>query len=199
MEENKENIENTDNIENNITAPENPEPEEQQDSKKKKGNLKQDIIDIAESTICTVFVIVMLFTYLLHPVNIIGHSMVPTLNNTYTGERATTNQTDKVLMSTVFFDIKYGDILVIEKDKNYLLDENGEVYEPDDPAINECIIKRVIACGGQTVDIHDNHVIVDGEIINEPYIAENSTTDDLGAFTGQYPIPGPPGYYCGMG
>ncbi|MDE5764616.1 MAG: signal peptidase I [Ruminococcus sp.] len=199
MEENKENIENTDNIENNITAPENPEPEEQQDSKKKKGNLKQDIIDIAESTICTVFVIVMLFTYLLHPVNIIGHSMVPTLNNTYTGERATTNQTDKVLMSTVFFDIKYGDILVIEKDKNYLLDENGEVYEPDDPAINECIIKRVIACGGQTVDIHDNHVIVDGEIINEPYIAENSTTDDLGAFTGQYPITVPEGYYFVMG
>ncbi|MDE6775283.1 MAG: signal peptidase I [Ruminococcus sp.] len=198
-----------------MITPENPEPAEQyeqqesevnenneagqQDSPKKKRNLKQDIIDIAESTICTVFVIVMLFTYLLRPVNIIGHSMVPTLNNTYTGERANTNQTDKVLMSTVFFNVKYGDILVIEKDKNYLLDENGEVYQPDDAAINECIIKRVIACGGQTVDIRNNQVIVDGEVINEPYIAENSTTDDLGAFTGQYPITVPEGYYFVMG
>lgn len=216
MEENK------DNIENNM-----PEPAEQQDTEKqddpagstaakqqeasenneegqqespeKKGNLKQDIIEIAESTLCTVFVIVMLFTYILHPVNIIGHSMVPTLNNTYTGERANTEKTDKVLMTTVFFDVNYGDILVIEKDKNYLLDENGKVYQPSEAAINECIIKRVIACGGQTVDIRDNQVTVDGEVLNEPYIAENSTTDDLGAFTGQYPITVPEGYYFVMG
>lgn len=163
-------------------------------------NLLRDIAEILESTFITVFVIVMLFTYVLHPVNIVGRSMVPTLNKNYSGVREEKGETDKVLMNTVFFDVKYGDILVIDKDKNYLLDSNGNAYQPEkDPPINECIIKRAIAVGGQTVDIRDGKVYVDGEMIDEPYIAEGSTTEDLGAFTGQYPITVPEGYYFVMG
>lgn len=176
--------------ENNAEAP---------DTKKKNEKLVTDIMEIVESTLITVFVIVMVFTYILHPVNIMGGSMKPTLNETYVeGER----DTDKVFMTTVYFDIKYGDILVIDKMKNYLLDENGEAYEPSPmkaSSINECIIKRVIACGGQTIDIHDNQVIVDGKVLDEPYIRNGSVTDDLGAFTDQYPFTVPEGYYFVMG
>lgn len=172
---------------------ENPAP------KKKKDSIVKDVMEIVESTLITVFVIVMVFTYILHPVNIMGGSMKPTLNETYVeGER----DTDKVFMTTVYFDIKYGDILVIDKMQNYLLDENGEAYEPSPlkaSSINECIIKRVIACGGQTIDIHDNQVIVDGKVLDEPYIRNGSATDDLGAFTGQYPFTVPEGYYFVMG
>lgn len=170
-------------------------------SKKKKANLIRDILDITESTLITVFVIIMTFTYILHPVNIVGRSMVPTLNKNIdvidpTGKVAT----DKVFMTTVYFGIKYGDILVINKDKNYLLDENGEPYVPaGTPSLNECIIKRVIAVGGQTVDIKDGQVIVDGKVLDEPYIAPGSTTEGLGGFDAQYPITVPEGYYFVMG
>ena len=103
-------------------------------------------------------------------------------------------------MTTVYGDIKYGDILVIDKKENYLLDDSGNVYVPDDyQSFNECIIKRVIAVGGQTVDIHDDQVYVDGQLIDEPYIAAGSTTYDTGAFDGQYPITIPEGYYFVMG
>lgn len=221
MEENKETIENNEieekdtKVEEKTDAAENSAVEESTDVEENsadsetaedggdtesKGNIVTDILEVAESTLITVFVIVLLFTFILHPVNIVGRSMVPTLNHNYSGVREENQDTDKVLMNTVFFNVKYGDILVIDKDKNYLLDENGEAYEPTtDASINECIIKRVIAVGGQTVDIKDGKVYVDGEALNEPYIAENSTTDDLGAFTGQYPITVPEDYYFVMG
>lgn len=204
MDENKEIIETKENEENNVETVSEAVSEEntaeKNDSEKKKGNLLKDFIEIFESTLTTVFVIVMIFTYILHPVNIVGESMVPTLNQNLTSEREAKGDNDKVFMNTVFFDVKYGDILVIDKDKNYLLDENGEVIEPVyDHALNQCIIKRVIAVGGQTIDIRDNQVIVDGKVIDEPYIAPNSTTDDNGAFGEQYPITIPEGYYFVMG
>ena len=187
MENNEEIIENTENEVNEQNTKENI---------KKKGNVVKDIIDIAESTIATIFVVVLIFTYILHPVNIVGHSMLPTLNLTAKDE-----DTDKIFMSTVFFDVKYGDILVIDKMENYLLDSSGNAYIPESSAINECIIKRVIAVGGQTIDIRDGHVYVDDEMLNEPYINEPDSTADLsdGAFTGQYPITVPDGYYFVMG
>ncbi|MDE6518934.1 MAG: signal peptidase I [Ruminococcus sp.] len=187
MENNEEIIENTENEVNEQNTKENI---------KKKGNVVKDIIDIAESTIATIFVVVLIFTYVLHPVNIVGHSMLPTLNSTAKDE-----DTDKIFMSTVFFDVKYGDILVIDKMENYLLDSSGNAYIPESSAINECIIKRVIAVGGQTIDIRDGHVYVDDEMLNEPYINEPDSTADLsdGAFTGQYPITVPDGYYFVMG
>lgn len=185
------NIDNKD-VENEIS--ENDTEEKTTDQPKKKGNILKDIVEIAESTFITIFVIVLLFTYVLHPVNIVGHSMVPTLNNNSSGE-----DTDKVFMTSVYLNINYGDILVIDKDKNYILDSAGKPYEPESAAINECIIKRVIAVGGQTVDIHGGQVYVDGELLDEPYINEPDSTADLGAFTGQYPITVPEGYYFVMG
>lgn len=206
MDENKKIIGTTENEENNAETVSEAVTEENtaeaNDGEKKKSNFAKDFIEIFESTLTTVFVIVMIFTYILHPVNIVGRSMVPTLNKNLVGERAEKNDNDKVFMNTVFFNVKYGDILVIDKDKNYLLDENGEVIVPQyDPPINECIIKRVIAVGGQTVDIRNNQVIVDGEVLDEPYIAEEASTSDLGngAFTEQYPITIPEGYYFVMG
>lgn len=182
------------------TVAEETSAETKDEDKKKKGDFIKDLIEIAESTIITVFIIVLVFTYILHPVNIVGRSMVPTLNQNYNSEREARKETDKVFMNTLFFDVKYGDILVIDKDKNYLLDSDGKVCEPEyDNPIGECIIKRVIAVGGQTIEIRDGEVYVDGELLDEPYIAANSYTEDLGAFEGQYPVTVPEGYYFVMG
>lgn len=182
------------------TVAEETSAETKDEDKKKKGDFIKDLIEIAESTIITVFIIVLVFTYILHPVNIVGRSMVPTLNQNYSGEREARKETDKVFMNTLFMNVKYGDILVIDKDKNYLFDSEGNVCEPEyDAPIGECIIKRVIAVGGQTVEIRDGEVYVDGELLDEPYIAANSYTEDLGAFEGQYPVTVPEGYYFVMG
>lgn len=197
MDSNKETIENEINVQN--PENENSVTENNGEKPKSKGNLLKDCMEIVESTIVTIFVVFMVFTYILHPVNIVGHSMVPTLNKNYSGVRAEKNDTDKIFMSTVYLDINYGDILVIEKDDNYLLDAGGKPYVADTASIDECIIKRVIAVGGQTVDIRGGQVYVDGELLNEPYINEPDSTSDLGAFTGQYPITIPDGYYFVMG
>ncbi|MBQ8296447.1 MAG: signal peptidase I [Ruminococcus sp.] len=160
---------------------------EQTKAPKEKKSLKRDIIEIAESTFITVFVIVLIFTYLLHPVNVVGTSMVPTLSDG-----------DRIFMSTITTNVECGDIIVINNDAAYLLDESGKVYSEDSGLFNECIIKRVIACGGQTVDIDFNSstVTVDGEVLDEPYINE-LTTKNEGALT--FPLVVPEGYYFVMG
>jgi len=159
----------------------------QADNKDKTKSLLKDILEILESSIITVFTIVMVFTYLLHPVNVVGESMVPTLNDK-----------DKIFMSMITADISYGDIVVINNDASYMLGSSGEVIKRDSAQFNECIIKRVIACGGQTIDINfDNGTVtVDGEVLDEPYIAA-LTTKNQGAF--QFPLTVPEGYYFVMG
>ena len=190
------NPENTDNQEKGETQEDGGTQEKKSD---RPPFTMKDAIEIIESTFITIFVVCMIFTYLLHPVNIVGHSMVPTLNLNYVGERERKEDTDKIFMTTVYFGINYGDILVIEKDDNYLLDNDGKPYVAETPSLNECIIKRVIATGGQTIDVRDHKVYVDGEMLNEPYINEPDSTEDLGAFSGQYPITIPEGYYFVMG
>ena len=117
----------------------NEKIENQQGEAAKKTNILTDIVEIIESTLVTVFIIVLVFTYVLHPVNIVGHSMVPTLNKDYD---PSLGNTDKIFMSTVFFDVDYGDILVINKDVNYLLDDNGNPIKhiPRHPILEDNVI-----------------------------------------------------------
>lgn len=186
MEENIQNqSENTEHIEGQPEDTENVE--NQPEDPKKKGNLVRDILDIAESTLITIFLIILLFTYILHPVNVIGTSMVPTLENE-----------DKIFMTTIIPNLSYGDIIVINNDASYLYDANGEVVKKTSGNLKECIIKRVIAEGGQEVNIDftNGTVTVDGEVLDEPYINEITAEND-GAFT--YPLTVPEGYYFVMG
>lgn len=147
-----------------------------------------DVIEIVESTLITVFVIIMIFTYILHPVNVVGTSMTNTLQDG-----------DRIFMTTVYSDLSYGDIVVINNDMAYLLDSDNGIIEKniDGSSLKECIIKRIIATGGQTIEIVPvtNEVIVDGKTLDEPYIRE--LTKNSGTF--DYPITVPEGYYFVMG
>ena len=180
-------MENENNIELQENASDNSENENDGKPEKKGKKLLRDITDIAESTVITMFIIILLFTYILHPVNVVGTSMVPTLQND-----------DKIFMTTIIPDISYGDIIIIDNNKAYLLDENNEVISRDSYQLNECIIKRVIAEGGQTVDIDfsTGAVTVDGKVLDEPYINAPTLTDE-GAF--DFPVTVPEGYYFVMG
>ncbi|MBR3760873.1 MAG: signal peptidase I [Ruminococcus sp.] len=192
MEENKE-LE----IEKDKDAPANePESEAEEIAEaaektgKKKNKLMTDILDVAESTITTIFVIMLVFTYLLHPVNVKGESMLPTLRDT-----------DRILMTTLYFKLEYGDIVIVDNDMAYDLDANGEpvAVNIDGKQLNECIIKRIIAVGGQTIDIRDGKVYVDGKELDEPYVVKGALTNPMSGFDNNYPITIPEGYYFVMG
>lgn len=49
--------------------------------------------------------------------------------------------------------------------------EQGDIVVFDDPnGVHPQLIKRVIAVAGQTVDVADGQVVVDGEPLDEPYV-----------------------------
>ena len=68
--------------------------------------------------------------------------------------------------------IMTGDKLFSEQVTYYFRDvEQGDIVTFYDPVIpGRVLIKRVIATAGQTVDIVDGVVLVDGEVLDEPYI-----------------------------
>ena len=155
-------------------------------SEQKKSDLFNDIVEILETMLMSVFVVLLLFTYLIRPVTVDGRSMVPTLQNQ-----------DKLVMRRILYQPHQGDVVVVNNYAGHLLDSSGNVVESGS-ALNEILIKRVIAVSGQTVEVRENEglVYVDGVALDEPYTNEPTLTND-GAFN--YPITIPEGYIFVMG
>lgn len=67
--------------------------------------------------------------------------------------------------------INPGDMVFSEKVSYYFREpERGDIVTFQDPLVSgRTLIKRVIATGGQTVDLVGGHVVVDGEVLDEPY------------------------------
>lgn len=100
-----------------------------------------------------------------------GQSMVPTLKN---------NQV--VAYLRLGDNYQKGDIVAIKM-------PSGEKY-----------VKRVIATEGETIDIHDGSVYVDGEMIDEPFIQGITMPDaSRGAIGLEYPYVVEAGKYFVMG
>lgn len=155
-------------------------------AEEKKGSTFSDFMEICESVITSVFVVLLLFTFVARPVTVDGRSMVPTLNDK-----------DKLIMSTFLYTPKAGDIVIIENEHSYVY-ETGTTNIVEGGSLDKRLIKRVIAVGGQTIDINfeSGEVSVDGEVLRENYISE-PTRLDPGAFT--YPLTVPEGYIFVMG
>ena len=122
------------------------QPGENQQEKKSDG---RESYEWVQALVCSVLTVVLLFTFGARLIGVDGHSMLPTLQN---GDRML------VLNSMLYHDYKYSDVVVLRKDT----------------FLKEPIVKRVIATGGQTVDIDydTGSVYVDGQRLEEPYIKE---------------------------
>ncbi len=115
--------------------------------------VSSNLYDWVNSIIVAVIAVVILLTFFFRLIDVDGTSMEPTLINT-----------DKVIVSELFYTPDNGDVVVIS---------HGEEY--DKP-----LIKRVIATEGQSVriDFDNNAVYVDGVLIDEPYIQGNTIRGD---------------------
>ena len=71
----------------------------------------------------------------------------------------------------LFGDVERGDVIVFKSD---LVDENGE---------QKHLIKRVTAVGGDTIEIRDGYVYLNGEMLDEPYVAEEGISGEMGSVT----------------
>ena len=109
----------------------------------------RDLYEWMQALVCSVLVVVLLFTFVVRLIGVDGHSMVPTLQD---GDRLL------VLNAMLDNDYEYGDIVVLRKDT----------------FLEEPIVKRVIATEGQTVDIDftAGAVYVDGQLLEEDYIRQ---------------------------
>lgn len=90
-------------------------------------------------------------------VNIVsGNSMVPTLSD------------GDVVLSLRWCAPKRGDVIIgIQKD------ENNDFI---------CVVKRLIAFGGDSVLVREDGIVVNGEIVSEDYVYENSIESGIGSF-----------------
>lgn len=103
-----------------------------------------DVLDWCDSFVFAMFIIILIFMFVVRQVVVDGRSMYPTLNDG-----------DRIIINHMFSDPKQGDIVVL----------NSEV-------LGKTLIKRVIAVGGQDVEIDyaSNEVFVDGKKLDESYL-----------------------------
>lgn len=129
-----------------------------------------DMVSIAATSVIAVAVV---FIFVFRSIGVVGSSMVPTLQS---GER--------IILSAFDFDPQPGEIVV--------------TCQPSkSDRIASTLVKRVIAVGGQTVDIDFTQgiVYVDGVALDEPYV--NEPTYAREDFT--QPVTVPEGYVFVMG
>ena len=134
------------------TAQEEPLPEDPAgEEKKETSSLESNLYTWAQALVIAVVGVVLLFTFGVRLISVSGPSMQDTL---YTGDQL-------LVLSAMFCDFQAGDVVVIN-------DYNAE------PQLNETLVKRIVAVGGQKVDIDfaNGIVYVDGEALDEPYIKE---------------------------
>ncbi len=128
------------------------------------------IYEWLDSLVFAFITILLVFTFAFRVVGVSGESMVPTLQNG-----------DWLAVRAVNTSVDRGDIVVITQPNS----------------LNEPLIKRVIAVGGDTLDIDfvTGEVYVNGERLDEPYIAEATRR----GFDTSFPLTVPEGCLFVMG
>lgn len=113
--------------------------------KLKKSTVTSTVYDWLGSLFMALICVLIVMTFFFRIIDVDGPSMESTLINT-----------DKVVITDLFYKPHQGDIVVISKGAHY----------------DKALIKRVIATEGQDlqIDFTNNKVYVDGELLDEDYI-----------------------------
>lgn len=140
--------------------------------------LASTVFELASVVVSAVVAIVLIFSFAVRLVGVSGSSMVPTLRNE-----------DRLITATAVRDYNYKDIVI--------------VVQPG--ALNEPLVKRVIATEGQWVDVdYINGVVRVGDTpdamaeLDEPYIYEPATVQHF-SDEHVYPVQVPEGHLFVMG
>ena len=122
-------------------------------------------------------------TFLIQAFYIPSGSMEPTLD---IGDRVLVNK-----LSYDLHDVNRGDLVVFEANEG-----NGDCGQPVSEAQADAaeegikdLIKRVIALPGDTIDLRDNHVVINDRILEEPYIADDAPTVPTGSIEFPFEVP----------
>ena len=120
----------------------------------------QLVVELVSIIATSLVAIMLIFTFAFRIVGVSGPSMMNTLVNG-----------DWLMVSAFITETERGDIVIITQPNSF----------------NEPIVKRVIAVGGDTIniDFETATVSINGKAIDEPYLATPTTTDE-GAW--QYPL-----------
>lgn len=129
-------------------------PEEKTTKKKMPGAFGADLYGWFQALAFALTALLILFTFVGRVIGVDGHSMDPTLNNY-----------DMLFVRSLGYTPEQGDVVVLHKDF-------GEITTP--------IVKRVVAVGGQTVEVDYDQglVYVDGQPLEEDYILEPMMTPE---------------------
>nr|WP_297175430.1 signal peptidase I [uncultured Agathobaculum sp.] len=142
--------------------------------KRAEGRFSSELFSWGESLMTVLVFFVVVFTFFARLIGVDGTSMYPTLQDH-----------SIMLVSNLGYTPEKGDIVVLRK----------EGFYGDQP-----IVKRIIATEGDAIDIHPvtGDVLVNGEVLDEPYIAEKiNTLDKIGDM--DYPQTVPSGCVFVMG
>lgn len=141
------------------------------------GGIVSELYEWTEAIVFSLAIVMLLFTFVFRVVGVQGVSMENTLNKGAFSEDQTI---DRVIITRMDYTPKQGDIVVLVT-----------------KAVSQPIIKRVIAVGGQTVNIdsHTGTVYVNGKALKEKYTL--GTTATVG--TTQFPLTVPKGHVFVLG
>lgn len=135
-----------------------PEEPEEEVEEEKGTDWKKEIKEWIQAIFFAVVIGFIIINYVFATVRVDGASMDPTLEHG-----------DRLIVWRLGYEPENGDIIVLEP----------PIYNVDD-----YYVKRVIATEGQTVQIINNHVYVNGQVLDEPYIQ-----GDVSALGSKYELP----------
>lgn len=128
--------------------------EDEDDEEEEEKKPFSDAHEWACSLVYAVLLMLGLNLFVFRSITVTGESMCDTLQDQ-----------DKVVTTDFFYTPDYGDIVVIQA--NQLVNDDSGLF-------GEAIIKRVIALAGDTIrfDFEQGEVYVNGELLDEDYIAQ---------------------------
>ncbi|MGD0861748.1 MAG: signal peptidase I [Candidatus Limnocylindrales bacterium] len=142
-----------------------------------RSNWRGCLLEILETVVLTLLIYLVVQTFVAQPFQIYQDSMENTLDP---GQMVLVDK-----LSPHFIDYKRGDVIVFEPPAGAREDGTDVPF-----------IKRVIGVGGDTVQIKDGAVWVNGAKLNEPYVYDGQATDPT---TGQSVWTVPSGYLFVLG